>query len=92
MPLFYSSKWQKALIFSDFILLFEYLLSDVICVKLNQEVKNIDLQLNVLAEQYQLEQLFDLYEELHDFKKMVDQNVQSNLIMDQIFIKLMNVA
>ena len=92
MPLFYAGKWQKALTFTDFVQLFEYLLSDIICVKLNQDVKNSDLHLLGLAEQYQLEQLFKLYEDLHDFKKMVDQNVQTNLVIDQIFIKLMNVG
>lgn len=91
MPLFYSNKWQKSLIFTDFVILFEYLLSDVVCVKLNQEVRNTDLELDLLAEHYHLEQLFALYEDLHAFKKMVDQNVQTNLVMDQIFIKLMNV-
>ena len=92
MPLLYASKWQKALIFPDFVQLFEYLLSDLICVKLNQDVKNSDLKLDAMAEQYSLEALFALYQDLHDFKKMVDQNVQTNLVLDQIFIKLMNVA
>ena len=92
MPLFYATKWQKALTFPDFVQLFEYLLSDLICVKLNQDVKNSDLKLDTLAEQYSLEALFALYQDLHDFKKMVDQNVQTNLVLDQIFIKLMNVA
>ncbi len=41
MPLFYSAKWQKELNFSDFMMLLEYLLGDLICVKLNQPQKNI---------------------------------------------------
>lgn len=92
MPMQYASKWNKELNFLDFIQMFEYLLSDIICVKLNQSVKNIDLQFHPIAEQYDLETLFDLYENLQQFKQLVDQNVQTNLIIDQLFIKLMNVS
>ena len=92
MPMAIATKWNKALSFTDFSQMFEYLLCDLICVKLNQDVKNSDLKLDAMAEQYSLEALFALYQDLHDFKKMVDQNVQTNLVLDQIFIKLMNVA
>ena len=70
--------------------MFEYLLSDLICVKLNQPVKNIDLTLSALAEQYSLEALFDIYSDIQQSKQMTEQNVQSNLILDQLCIKLMN--
>ncbi|OTG83003.1 DNA polymerase III subunit delta' [Acinetobacter sp. ANC 4648] len=92
MPMQLASKWNKLLIFSDFIQMFEYLLSDLICVKLNQVVKNEDLDFKVLAEQYQVQTLFDIYECLQQSKQMVDQNVQTNLIIDQLFIKLMHVS
>ena len=39
MPMAIATKWNKALSFSDFAQMFEYLLSDLICVKLNQQVK-----------------------------------------------------
>ncbi|MDV4263668.1 DNA polymerase III subunit delta' [Acinetobacter seifertii] len=91
MPLFYSAKWQKELNFSDFMMLLEYLLGDLICVKLNQPQKNIDLQFDQLAQNYNLESLFSLYEELQQSKRLVEQNVQTQLITDQLFIKLMNV-
>jgi len=91
MPLFYSAKWQKELNFSDFMMLLEYLLGDLICVKLNQPQKNIDLQYDQLAQNYNLESLFSLYEELQQSKRLVEQNVQTQLIIDQLFIKLMNV-
>ncbi|HCA5040557.1 TPA: DNA polymerase III subunit delta' [Acinetobacter baumannii] len=91
MPLFYSAKWQKELNFSDFMMLLEYLLGDLICVKLNQPQKNIDLQFDQLAQNYNLESLFSLYEELQQSKRLVEQNVQTQLIIDQLFIKLMNV-
>ncbi|HFF4843452.1 TPA: DNA polymerase III subunit delta', partial [Acinetobacter baumannii] len=60
-------------------------------VKLNQPQKNIDLQFDQLAQNYNLESLFSLYEELQQSKRLVEQNVQTQLIIDQLFIKLMNV-
>ncbi|NUF33046.1 DNA polymerase III subunit delta', partial [Acinetobacter oleivorans] len=80
MPLFFSGKWQKELSFSDFIVLFEYLLGDLICVKLNQPQKNTDLDFDQLSPYYDLESLFNIYSELQQAKKLVEQNVQSQLI------------
>lgn len=91
MPLFFSGKWQKELSFSDFIGLFEYLLGDLICVKLNQPQKNTDLNFDQLIPYYDLESLFNIYSELQQAKKLVEQNVQSQLIIDQLFITLMNI-
>ncbi|WP_459659853.1 hypothetical protein ACL9Z5_002081 [Acinetobacter calcoaceticus] len=91
MPLFFSGKWQKELSFNDFIVLFEYLLGDLICVKLNQPQKNTDLDFDQLSPYYDLESLFNIYSELQQAKKLVEQNVQSQLIIDQLFIALMNI-
>lgn len=91
MPLFFSGKWQKELSFSDFIVLFEYLLGDLICVKLNQPQKNTDLDFDQLSPYYDLESLFNIYSEVQQAKKLVEQNVQSQLIIDQLFITLMNI-
>ncbi|WP_179998220.1 DNA polymerase III subunit delta' [Acinetobacter sp. YH12239] len=91
MPMQYASKWNKQLNFSELIIMFEYLLADLVAYKMEQNVKNTDLDFSLLAEQYQLEQLFDIYNDVHQAKQMVEQNVQSNLIVDQLFIKLMNV-
>ena len=82
---------KKELNFSDFMMLLEYLLGDLICVKLNQPQKNIDLQFDQLAQNYNLESLFSLYEKLQQSKRLVEQNVQTQLIIDQLFIKLMDV-
>jgi len=90
MPLAIATKWNKSLSFGEFAQMFEYLLSDLICVKLNQTVKNIDLEFNVLAEQYSLEALFKIYEDFQQAKQYLEQNVQSNLVIDELFIKLMN--
>nr|WP_312822374.1 DNA polymerase III subunit delta' [Acinetobacter oleivorans] len=91
MPLFFSGKWQKELSFNDFIVLFEYLLGDLICVKLNQPQKNTDLDFDQLSPYYDLESLFNIYSEAQQAKKLVEQNVQSQLIIDQLFITLMNI-
>jgi len=39
MPLFFSGKWQKELSFNDFIVLFEYLLGDLICSQAKSATK-----------------------------------------------------
>ncbi|ENU98789.1 MULTISPECIES: hypothetical protein [Acinetobacter] len=90
MPMAIATKWNKSLSFGEFGQMFEYLLSDLICVKLNQAVKNIDLDFNVLAEQYSLETLFEIYEDFQRAKQYLEQNVQSNLVLDELCIKLMN--
>jgi len=91
MPMAIATKWNKALTFSDFSQMFEYLLSDLICVKLNQQLKNTDLDFNVLAERYSLETLFSIYAELQQSKQYIEQNVQTNLVLDQLCIRLMDV-
>ena len=91
MPMAIATKWNKALSFSDFSQMFEYLLSDLICVKLNQAIKNIDLNFSDLPDQYNLESLFAIYTELQQSKKFIEQNVQANLVVDQLCIKLMNI-
>lgn len=92
MPLNYSNKWSKELNFSEFITMFEYLLADIVNLKLNQSLKNDDLDFNALAEFYSLESLFTLYSDLQQKKLMVEQNVQTQLVLDELFIQLMNVA
>ena len=91
MPMAIATKWNKALTFSDFSQMFEYLLSDLICVKLNQQLKNTDLDFNVLAERYSLETLFSIYADLQQSKQYIEQNVQTNLVLDQLCIRLMDV-
>ena len=91
MPMQYATKWNKQLTFVGFMTMFEYLLADLIALKLDQNIKNSDLDFSCLQNQYHLEQLFDMYNELQDAKQLVEQNVQNNLVIDHLFIKLMNV-
>lgn len=90
LPMSYASKWAKAFTFHDFMQMFEYLLSDVICVKLNQSIKNIDIDFTSLAEVYELETLFGILTHLQESKVMLGQNVQTQLILDQLFVQLMD--
>lgn len=92
MPLNYSAKWSKELNFSEFVTMFEYLLGDLISLKLNQSTRNYDLDFQALAECYDLEKLFEIYSDLQHKKLMVEQNVQTQLVMDELFIQLMNVS
>ena len=91
MPLHYVNKWSKNLPFSDLMIMFEYLLGDIVAFKLNQELKNTDLNFQDLAACYPLEILFEIYSELQNYKLLISQNVQSALVLDQLFIKLMYV-
>ncbi|WP_332604725.1 DNA polymerase III subunit delta' [Acinetobacter sp. ESBL14] len=92
MPLNYSNKWSKELNFSELITMFEYLLGDLISLKLNQSLKNDDLDFKALAEFYSLEALFTIYSDLQQKKLMIEQNVQTQLVLDELFIQLMNVT
>ncbi|OEY95620.1 DNA polymerase III subunit delta' [Acinetobacter proteolyticus] len=92
MPLNYSNKWSKELNFSEFITMFEYLLGDLVSLKLHQSLKNNDLDFKTLAEFYSLEALFTIYSDLQQKKLMIEQNVQTQLVLDELFIQLMNVA
>ena len=92
MPLNYSNKWSKELNFSEFITMFEYLLGDLVSLKLHQSLKNNDLDFKTLTEFYSLEALFTIYSDLQQKKLMIEQNVQTQLVLDELFIQLMNVA
>jgi DNA polymerase III subunit delta' len=91
MPLAVATKWNKELGFAELMQMFEYLLADVVSTKMSQAIKNTDLDFKLLAEQYSLDTLFTIYSELQQSKRMIEQNVQSNLVIDQLCIQLMNV-
>lgn len=90
LPMSYATKWGKAVAFSDFTQMFEYLLSDLICVKLNQSIKNIDIDFTDLASAYELETLFKILSYSQESKVMLGQNVQTQLVLDQLFVQLMD--
>ena len=90
-PMQYATKWTKTLSFYDFQTMLEYLLADIICVKLQQHIKNIDLDFSEIVRFYSLEQLFHLHEQVQKNKQLNRQNVQTNLMLDQLFTLFMNI-
>lgn len=90
-PLFYAQKWQKIMPFHDFNSMFEIILCDIIRNKLQQPIYNIDLDLQSLTQLLSLEQLFQLYDETQQSHIWLGQNVQTQLMMEQYFIRMMNV-
>jgi DNA polymerase-3 subunit delta' len=70
--------------------MFEYLLSDLICVKLNQQSKTLIWILIKSCQPIHLK-LFEIYAEIQQSKQYIEQNVQTNLVLDQLCIRLMNV-
>ncbi|EEH68672.1 MULTISPECIES: hypothetical protein [Acinetobacter] len=91
MPLNYVNKWSKELNFSEFMTMFEYLLGDLIAFKLKQPLRNIDLDFQELEKHYELDALFSIYSDLQQKKLMVAQNVQTQLVMDELFMQLINI-
>ena len=89
-PMATAIKWQKQFALQEFFTMLEYLLADVIAVKLSQPVKNLDVDFSELAQQYHLEDLFELYQDLQQAKQWSMQNVQGQLIIEQLCIKLMH--
>lgn len=93
MPMSYAQKWQKALNFAEFNMLLEFMVNDLIRYKLNQPIYNQDLQhLEQLISQLSLEYLFDFYQYIQSSKQAVEQNVQTQLFVENYFIRLMNVS
>ena len=90
-PIALAAKWHKALPIEALLQMLEYLLCDLICVKLNQKVKNIDQKFTALLPHYNLETCYQMFDRLQESKRLLGQNVQSQLVIDQFFIELMHV-
>lgn len=86
----YATKWSKELGFLELLHMIEYLLADLICFKLNQSMKNIDLDFTEISNYYQLSDLFAISEKIQPAKGYIQQNVQTNLIIDDLFVTLLN--
>lgn len=87
-----AMKWSKELKFLDFCSMLQYLLTDLICLKLNQSVKNIDLNFSDILPYYDLDVLFAISHKLHDAKAYTQQNVQTQFIIDDLFVMLLNIS
>lgn len=89
MPMFYANKWQKMMNFTAFNEMFELIICDIIRIKLEQSCYNIDLNLQDIAQQLTLAQLFKLYHKVQQGKIALAQNVQSQLLLDDYVIDMM---
>lgn len=89
MPMFYATKWQKMMNFNEFNDMLEVIICDIIRIKLQQSLYNIDLDLRELAEQFNLQQLFSLYQCVQESKHALAQNVQTQLLLDDYVMRMM---
>ncbi|GAA5006275.1 DNA polymerase III subunit delta' [Acinetobacter puyangensis] len=90
-PMLFSTQWSKQLDFRELLVMLRYLIQDCIALKLQQSVKQTDLQLGKLEKFYSLQQLFAIYAQINKINGMLLQNVQTQLIFDELTVQLMNV-
>lgn len=90
-PIKFSTQWLKNLDFRDVLMLMRYLIQDIVALKLQQQVKQTDLPLKDLALHYNVQELFDLYAQINEIQRMQAQNIQSQLMFDELTIRLMNI-
>lgn len=91
-PIQFSMHWLKQLEFREVLTLLRYLIQDCIAYKLQQIVKQTDLDFSQLEKYYSLEQLFAIYTQINKINIMSVQNVQAQLMFDELVIRLMNVT
>ncbi|MBF7683154.1 DNA polymerase III subunit delta' [Acinetobacter sp. B5B] len=87
----YATQWSKALSFIELCHMMQYLVADLIALKLNQQIKNIDLNFSDILPYYNLDTLFNISHKLQDSKIYMQQNIQSNLMIDALFVMLLDV-
>lgn len=90
-PMKFSVSWLKQLEFKNVMLMLRYILQDMMAFKLQQVIKQTDLDIEALANFYSLEQLFAIYEQINKINQLLLQNVQTQLIFDELTMRLMNV-
>lgn len=86
----YATKWTKALDFLELLHMIEYLIADLISFKLNQAVKNTDIHFHDISTYYQLSDLFEIHEKIQPIQGYLQQNIQTNFIVDDLFVTLLN--
>ena len=91
-PIKFSVNWLKQLEFKNVMLMLRYILQDLVAFKLQQPIKQTDLAIETLANYYALEELFAIYEQINKINQLTGQNVQSQLIFDELTMRLMNVV
>lgn len=87
----YANKWVKEIGFLELCHMMQYLLADMIALKLNQQIKNIDLNFSDILSYYDLNTLFNIFHKLQNSILYMQQNIQSQLMVDDLFVMLLNV-
>lgn len=90
-PLQFSIQWHKQLDIDALRMLLQFHVQDCINYKLQQPVKQHDLQFEALAAQYTLAELFGIWQYGLSIGQMLAQNVQTQLIVDALAMRLMNI-
>ncbi|SDC11793.1 DNA polymerase III subunit delta' [Acinetobacter boissieri] len=86
----HANTWTKALTFVELCQMMQYLVADMIALKLNQQIKNIDLNFSDILPYYDLNTLFKISHKLQDAKIYMQQNIQSQLMIDDLFVVLLH--
>lgn len=90
-PIKFANDWLKELDFKALMMMLRFNLQDMTAYKLQQAIKQSDLDIADLQQYYSLEQLFDLDKAFNQVPIQLGQNVQSALIFEQLCMQLMNV-
>ena len=90
-PIKFANDWLKELDFKALMMMLRFNLQDMTAYKLQQAIKQSDLDIADLQQYYSLEQLFDLDKAFNQVPIQLAQNVQSALIFEQLCMQLMNV-
>ncbi|WP_374295879.1 DNA polymerase III subunit delta' [Acinetobacter sp.] len=90
-PIKFANDWLKELDFKALMMMLRFNLQDMTAYKLQQAIKQSDLDIADLQQYYSLQQLFDLDKTFNQVPIQLGQNVQSALIFEQLCMQLMNV-
>lgn len=90
-PLQFAQRWLRLLDLESLRQIMAWHIQDLLSYKVQQPVRQSDLDWQALADQYELADLFKIWQYLLQIPQMQLQNVQSQLIADQLAMLLMNV-
>ena len=87
-PIVLSQEWQKRLNLGEFLTLLQWMLRDIIALKLNQVPLQTDLNFINISQDFTLAKLFQIQHSLMQHIHNQQQNVQSGLMFDAIIMGL----
>jgi DNA polymerase-3 subunit delta' len=89
-PMTLSSNWQKRLSLTEWLKLLQWMIRDAIAAHLSQPVCQTDLDFNPVIKKINVEQLFNLQQQILRAIQGQTQNIQSSLVYDTLMMQLMN--